>query len=151
MNKHSIIIVQPCSFSRKFWAHVEYCALLLERVCSSVPQNDHTIQVALKVLATKHLSLKGWADITVELDSTVNDGNDEVPLSSALFYLWEGGIPLVSAYCSTYCKLKHSGPSSKMYSMLLTPDHLSVLKSFAESLKVYLQSQTIIVKYCCQT
>ena len=35
-----------------------YCALLLERVCSSVPQNDHTIQVALKVLATKHLVSK---------------------------------------------------------------------------------------------
>ena len=53
----------------------------------SVPQNDHTIQVALKVLATKHLSLKGWADITVELDSTVNDGNDKY-LSAVLCFIY---------------------------------------------------------------
>ena len=124
-------------FSREFWEHVEYCAILLKGVCSSVPHDDRRIPVALKLLATTHLSLKGWADITHELNSTVDDGNDGVSLNSALFYLWEGAIPLVTAYCSTYCTLKHSGPSSRMYSRLLTAKHVSVLTTFAESLMVF--------------
>ena len=109
-------------------------------VCSSIPEDDCSLSVALKLLATKHLSVKGWVGIAkkYKLDFTVND--EKVLLSSALLYLWEGAIPLVTAYCQTYYNLKHSGPSSKLYSRLMEARHLSVLTSFAESLMVHLQN-----------
>ena len=96
------------------------------------------MSVVLKLLATKHLSVKGWADIanSYELVATVKD-NGDLLVSDALFYLWEGAIPLVTAFCHTYSSLKHSGPSSKMYCRLMKDSQLlEKLELFAESLMV---------------
>ena len=128
-----------CLFSQ-FWTHLEYCAMLLDSVCTSVhhdeTESSDRVRNALKHLATTHLSLRGWAKITSEMNSIVDVGEDKVPLSSALIYLWEGAIPLVTAFCNSYTRLKKSGPSSKVYARLLTSRHLSVLQSFGQSVMV---------------
>ena len=112
--------------------------MLLDSVCTSVPldETSDSVRITLKHLATTHLSLRGWAEITSEMDSFVDAGEDKVPLSSALIYLWEGAIPLVTAFCNTYTRLKDSGPSREMFAKLLTARHLSVLQSFGQSVMV---------------
>lgn len=114
--------------------------MLLNCVCISVLKdeavNSDQVRIALKFLATTHLSVRGWAELTMDMDSFVDDGESKIPLNSALLYLWEGVIPLVTAYCDTYNRLKESGPSSKMYARLLIARHMSVLWSFGQSVMV---------------
>lgn len=114
--------------------------MLLNNVCTSVLHDETVdsdkVRVKLKLLATTHLSLRGWAEITSGMDSFVDDGDSKILLSSALLYLWEGVIPLVTAFCNTFTRLKESGPSSKVYARLLTARHMSVLRSFGQSVMV---------------
>ena len=113
--------------------------MLLDSVCTSLLHDEtdtDPVRINLKHLATTHLSLRGWAELTSEMDNFVDAGEDKVPLSSALIYLWEGAIPLVTAFCNTYIKLKDSGPSREMYSKLLKASHLSALRSFGQSVMV---------------
>lgn len=125
--------------------------MLLESVCTSVSHDEavssDNVRIILKRMATTHLSLKGWAEVTSEMDSFVDTGEDKVRLSSALIYLWEGAIPLVTAFCTTYTRLKVSGPSSKVYARLLTARHLSVLQSFGQSVMVMCDNYTLFNCY----
>ena len=142
-----------------FWDHFDYCATLLSKVCAAMESVDKDkVRIALTILSTTHLSLRGWEEATGEMlpDSLAHDkashqsiphddddddddddaSHEETSLRSALLYLWEGAIPLVTAYCSTYTKLRQSGPSSKMYCRLLTDEHLATLQKFGRSLMV---------------
>lgn len=60
-------------------------------------------------LSTTFISLQGWRytfDNLGKLNDMMIDEEYEINLSSALLYLWEGAIPLMTAYCDTYMKLK---------------------------------------------
>lgn len=135
-----------------FWDHFDYCATLLSKVCAAMESVDKDkVRIALTILSTTHLSLRGWEEATGEMlpdslalneashdddDDDDDASHEETSLRSALLYLWEGAIPLVTAYCSTYTKLRQSGPSSKMYCRLLTDEHLATLQKFGRFLMV---------------
>lgn len=135
-----------------FWDHFDYCATLLNKVCAAMESVDKDkVRIALTILSTTHLSLRGWEEATGEMlpdslalneashdddDDDDDASHEETSLRSALLYLWEGAIPLVTAYCSTYTKLRQSGPSSKMYCRLLTDEHLATLQKFGRFLMV---------------
>ena len=62
-----------------------------------------------------------------------NEDDDGVPLSSFLFYLVDGIIPLVIAF---FTQLRSSNLTTESYSSLLTPRVVSVLKSINDAASV---------------
>lgn len=53
-----------------------------------------------------------------------------------MLYLVDGLVPLVTAFCIQLSAHNSSGLISKVYSSLLTPKILAVLKSFGDAIAV---------------
>lgn len=91
---------------------MKYCTELLSSIVSICNQKSvsNGIRSALMCLSTTFISLQGWRNTIEELDfnDLIIDRKYGVKLSCALFYLWEGAIPLVTAFCDTYMKFKTS-------------------------------------------
>ena len=84
------------------------------------------------------LSLFGqfWKEITRTLDTTLKIEDRFILTSSLLLYLVDGLVPLVTAFCIQLSAHNSSGLISKVYSSLLTPKILAVLKSFGDAIAV---------------
>ena len=116
----------------EFWKHVNDCAELLTSV--SKTEEESKTRIALKILATSHMSVREWERMTSDLDTPVAE---EVSLGGALFYLFEGIIPLVTALCEEFEKLCNSGPACKIYASLLEGEEINkYLWEFAKSVQV---------------
>lgn len=137
---HSTVVFNVDFLFSPFWIHLEYCTRLLRRVKS--PDMVAKSFIALKLLATTHLSLRGWAETVQDVQKEMTNPFSKVQekgvademcegvlLSSALIYLWEGVIPLVTAFCSSFMRLKTFGSHSELYSKLLE-DNRHYLESF---------------------
>ena len=59
-----------------------------------------------------------------------------ISIPSLLLYLVDGLIPLVTAFCIQLSAHNSSGLTSKVYSSLLTPKVLAVLKSVGDAVAV---------------
>lgn len=133
--------LQLCS---KFWAHVEFCTTLLTKVCTTVVMDERKVRIALKLLATSHMSIRGWEELTSDLDTPIAEN---VTLGGALLYLFEGIVPLVTAFCLEFDKLSSSGPACKIFGRLVARDDvINPLWGFAQSVKVGEHVQQIL---CC--
>ena len=127
-----------CTHS-KFWKHIDYCTKLL----NSIIKEDETdsskkyhkrIGTALKLLTTSYMSVREWEGRTSDLDTPVAE---RVSLGGAVLYIFEGIIPLVTAFCVELDKLSSSGPACRIYARLLErKDIAKSLWNFASSFKV---------------
>lgn len=129
-----VIFISHCQFSG-FWNHLKLCTRLIDSVCATVDQtNQSRVCCVLKVLATTHLSVRGWRELTSDLTTKIEDG---VCLNEALLYIFDGIIPLVTSFCFEFDGLNSSGPSSKIFKQLLEKDdRISTLWKFAQSIQV---------------
>ena len=57
-------------------------------------------------------------------------------IPSLLLYLVDGLVPLITTFCTKLSAHNSSGPTSKVYSSLLTPKVLAVLKSVGDAVAV---------------
>lgn len=108
----------------------------MDDVCSAVDDDDeksNLVRSSLKVLTTSHLSIRGWLELTSDLNSDKQEG---VSLSAALLYLFEGAIPLITAFCSEFNRLRSSGPVSEKFSKLLNEEKSGKICCFASSFQV---------------
>ena len=114
-----------------FLGHIDDCAKLLTSI-SRLSDKAERIRIVLKVAATSHMSVRRWEKLTEDLSSdTVED------LGGALLYLFEGMIPLITAFCMEFYKLSCSGPASKIFRRLLKGEHIAKsLGCFAKSVGV---------------
>ena len=81
------------------------------------------------------MSIREWEHMASDLNTPVAEG---VSLGGALFYLFEGIIPLVTAFCQEFDKLSSSGPACKIYARLLEGEDVNkYLWDFAKSIQVY--------------
>ena len=62
--------------------------------------------------------------------------NRSISIPSLLLYLVDGLVPLVTAFCIQLSAHNSSGLTSKVYSSLLTPKVLVVLKSVGDTVAV---------------
>ena len=136
-----IAIVTYFSLFSQFWTHLQDCTKLL-RIITSQEKMRNKVQCTLKFLVTTHLSLRGWAEVVKYTDEMVYDddckasteliSDGSVHLSSTLIYLWDGIIPLVTAFCNAYTRLKESGSSWRLYNSQLAY-HRCYLKEFQDA------------------
>lgn len=63
-------------------------------------------------------------------------GERNISLYSFLVYLIDGLIPLVTSFCAQLAAHTSSGLTSKIYSSLLTPPIVAVLKALSDSIVV---------------
>ena len=125
---HTYLYAHNCS---NFLEHIDDCAKLLTSI-STLSDKAEQIRIVLKVAATSHISVRRWEKLTVNLSSaTVED------LGGALLYLFEGIIPLITAFCMEFYKLSCSGPASKTFKRLLKREDIAKsLSCFARSVRV---------------
>ena len=125
---HTYLYVHNCS---NFLEHIDDCAKLLTHI-STLNDRAERIRIVLKVAATSHISVRRWEKLTVDLSSpTVED------LGGALLYLFEGIIPLITAFCMEFYKLSCFGPASKTFKRLLKSEDIAKsLSCFARSVGV---------------
>ena len=125
---HTYLYVPICS---NFLQHIDDCAKLLTSI-SGLSDKAERIRIVLKVAATSHISVRRWEKLTVDLSSATIEN-----LGGALLYLFEGIIPLITAFCMEFYKLSCSGPASKTFKRLLKGEHIAKsLGSFARSVGV---------------
>ena len=138
--------------------HIDYCADLLVSISkineeaeeiseineepeqiSERNKEAEEIRKVLKVAATSHMSVRRWEKQTMYLKKLTMDSNTSTveDLGGALLYLFEGIIPLVTAFCMEFQKLSCSGPAHKTFERLLKgEDIVKTLCSFAQAVRV---------------
>ena len=94
------------------------------------------IQALLHYLAHRHLSLRTWKQLSAGIAATVTCGSQEIPLTSILFYIMEGFLPMITAFCSQLAVANMADLNSKLIRKLLTPRSLSVLKAVGDGIVV---------------
>jgi hypothetical protein len=103
--------------------------------------NKDIIMTKIKLLFDKHFSFTSWKETNADTCRIVlryNDKDDkEVLLSSFLYYLLDGLIPLITSFCQRLLYSISSGLASKLSSSLLTPMVVSALSSISGSIEVY--------------
>ena len=117
--------------------------------------NTEDVKLKLRLLFSQHLSLpvsiiitityllslplpfgQVWKEITKDLDKTLEIEDKSILIPSLLLYLVDGLVPLVTAFCIQLSAHNSSGLTSKVYSSLLTPKVLAVLKSVGDAVAV---------------
>ena len=97
------------------------------------------IQALLYYLGHRHLSLRTWRELSTGITTTVTCGSQEILLTSVLFYIMEGFLPMITAFCNQLGKANMADVNSKLIRELLTARTLSVLKAVGDGVVVSLQ------------
>ena len=137
---------------------------MLRGVCSAALLGrgtlSHFVCSSLKALTTCHLSVKGWEDLVHVLNPNVNDEVDaldgdelkelkEVGLSAALLYLFDGAIPLITAFCSEFDRLSRCGPAAEKFKCLLDSKKREKIEDFARCFQVATVCVCVLVMCHC--
>ena len=94
------------------------------------------IQALLHYLAHRHLSLRTWKELSAGITTTVTYGSQEMPLTSILFYIMEGFLPMITAFCNQLAMASMADGNNKLIRELLTARSLSVLKAVGDGVVV---------------
>ena len=125
---------------RGFWDHAEFAAQLMSCVAKKILNNftvePTDIQTLLQYLSHCHLSLKTWKGRSAGVAATVTWGSHEIPLTSILFYIMEGFLPMIAAFCDQLSSAIMADANSKLIREMLTSRSLSVLKAVGDGVVV---------------
>ena len=123
---------------RGFWTHAEIAAKFMKSVVDTIRTDSirpTEIKALLHCLAHRHLSLHTWKEFSASI-TTVTCGSKKIPLTSILFYIMEGFIPMITMFCKQLEVANRADTSSKQIRELLTAKPISVLKAVAEGVMV---------------
>lgn len=66
----------------------------------------------LKLLGMSYLSVREWKELTSDWNIVIGK---KISLSAAIFYLFEGAIPMVTSFCSEFYRMSGVGPNHKPF------------------------------------
>ena len=94
------------------------------------------IQALLHYLAHRHLSLHTWKKLSAGVVTTITCGRQEMPLTSTLFYIMEGFLPMITTFCNQLALANMADINNKLIQELLTRESLSVLRAVGDGVMV---------------
>ena len=94
------------------------------------------IQALLHYLAHRHLSVRMWKQLSVDIATTITCEGREMSLTSILFYIMEGFLPMITMFCKQLVEVNKADINSKQIRQLLTTEPISVLKAVGDGVMV---------------
>ena len=94
------------------------------------------IQDLLHYLAHRHLSVHTWKQLSVDIATTITCESQEIPLTSILFYIIEGFLPMITMFCKQLVEANRADSNSEQNQELLTAEPISVLKAVGDGVMV---------------
>lgn len=93
-------------------------------------------QALLHYLAHRHLSLRTWKGLSAGIAAIISCGSQEMHLTSILFYIVEGFLPMMTAFCNQLAVANMADVNSKLIRELLSARSLSLLKAVGDGVMV---------------
>ena len=124
---------------RGFWVHAQFAAQLMNHLANAIGQEfiePTEIQALLHYLAHRHLSIHKWKQLSAGIATTLTCGSQEMPLTSILFYIMEGFLPMITMFCKQLGVANMTDVNSKQIQKSLIAVPVSVLKAVADGVVV---------------
>ena len=130
---------------RGFWAHAQFAAQLMNHLANAIGKKfiaPTEMQALFHYLARRHLSIYKWKQLSAGIATTLTCGSQEMPLTSILFYIMEGFLPMIAMFCNQLVEVNNADINSKQIRQLLTTEPISVLKDVGDGVMVSVNAVT---------
>ena len=111
----------------------------MSHVASAIGNNSigsTEIQDLLHYLAHRHLSIRTWKQLSVDIATTITCESQKMPLTSILFYIMEGFLPMIIMFCKQLAEVNQADSNSEQNQELLAAKPISVLKAIGDGVMV---------------